>query len=186
MKQPFPCAGCGELVEHWVRFHHRPEGCGQYTTPDPKAPTVRTKDPEGRPANIVRASRFFGAPPFLAPAPGPVPKKPWPLEEDVRRDGLGFLAKLGYDVYDFEQGYRADGSSRVTNGVADAYVQHAQLGIRAWIEFKRWDNEPEAEQSAFGEAELAAGGAYLVIYEVGQLLAWHEAVRRIIPSEGRP
>ena len=172
------CHGCGLSVPHWMRFHHRPPGCDQYTRPDPKATKVQTKDPDGRPANIVRASRFFGAPPFRAPAPGPVPKKPWPKEDELRKRALGLLANLGYDVYDFEQGYRADGSSRVTLGVGDAYVQHKQLGIRAWIEFKRWDNEPEVEQVAFGEGELAAGGSYLVIYETGQLVAWHELMRR--------
>lgn len=177
------CHGCGQEVPAWTRFHHAPEGCGQYTTPDPKAKRTRTSDPDGRPANIVRAARFFGDPPHMAPAPGSVPPKGrWLTEEELRGQSLDLLETLGYDTSDLEQGYRGtgdrEGSSRVRLGIADAYVTHARLGVRAWIEFKRWDNEPGVDQIAFGEQELAAGGCYLVVYETAQLVAWHEIIRR--------
>lgn len=174
----FPCEGCGALVPEWMRFHHPPEGCGRYTTPDPRFEKPRTKDPDGRPANIVRASRFWGEPPYRAPAPGPVPGKPWPLEEEVRRGSTELLLALGYCVSDLEQGHRPESGSRVRLGVPDMYVTHSGLMVRAWIEFKRWDGEPTAEQIEWGEEELAAGGSYLLVYESAQLVAWHELVRR--------
>ncbi len=172
-----------------MRFHHAPDGCNQYTEPDPKAPKIRTKDPLGRPANIVRAARFFGDPPHLVPAPGEVPPKNlWPAEDELRGQSLDFLERIGYDVSDLEQGYRGrdgeGGTSRVRLGLPDAYVTHAALAVRDWIEFKRWDNEPSPDQVAFGEQELAAGGCYLVVYETAQLVAWHEAVRRTTPLAG--
>lgn len=99
-------------------------------------------------------------------------------EDELRRSCNELLTKLGYDVYDLEQGYRPDGSSRVALGIGDTYIQHGRFGVRAWIEYKKWDNEPTPDQVDFGEAELTAGGSYLVIYEAPQLVAWHELVRR--------
>lgn len=177
------CHGCGAEVPDWMRFHHQPEGCGQYTTPDPRRERATGEEGDGVPANIARAAEWWSnddAAPFVerAPPPGDVPPKPWPLEEELRRSANDFLARLGWDVYDLEQGFRADGSSRVAEGIGDTYILHTDLRVAAWVEYKRWDNEPSEDQTRFARRVLDAGGIYLLVYETAQLVAWHELVRR--------
>lgn len=180
-----PCR-CGEEVDDWARFHFAPpfeenagtEMAGHYVlgpslTSDPDE---RGSEPlEGWPPNLRRMAElgFFGDPPKRAPRPGPVPSRiSWLREDALRATCLDYLDTFGYEVHDFEQGYRSDGSSRVSLGVGDAYIQG--YGIRAWIEFKRWDNELTADQQSFGSNELRSGGIYLVIYELSQLTSWHD------------
>lgn len=179
---------CGELVDDHVRFHFaKPheenegtEAAGHYVT-DPIRDSTNGDRPgfsvdESWPKHMVRASVFFGHPPYKAPPPGPVPAKPWGLEAELRRGCVAFLQRVGFAVYDLEQGYRDDGSSRVGEGIGDVYFHG--LGIRGWVECKRWDNKPSEAQRAFGLEELEAGGIYLLVYEVAQLVTWNQLRRR--------
>lgn len=180
MSATIRCHGCGEDVPAWTRYHWTGPGTGHYTEPDPRAPKGEPDETgDDRPANIRRASAWWADGDVRrAPPPGDVPPKPWAKEEELRRSCNNLLRSLGYDVSDLEQGFRLDGSSRVELGLPDTYIQHPALGVRAWIEYKRWDNEPALDQCVFAEAELAAGGSWLLIYEAGQLMAWHALVRR--------
>jgi hypothetical protein len=117
-----------------------------------------------------RLGHLWGEPPHRAPAPGPPPPKPWGLEEELRGAGNDLLKLVGFAVYDLEQGYRKDGSSRQTLGIGDCFI--AGHGLTAWIEYKRWDNEPSPEQLAFADVVLSEGGIYLLVYELEQLVTW--------------
>jgi len=172
---------CGELLEDHVRFHWTGEGVGHYVDPEGEERTAAeaeldiAADPSWT-INLRRTIPFWGAAPHRAPPPGPRPPKPWGKEEDLRRGAIKYLKEVGFAVYDLEQGYREDGSSRVGEGIGDAYIQIP--GLSAWVEFKRWDNELSAKQRTFGTDELEAGGCYLVIYELGQLVEWNSNRRK--------
>lgn len=188
---------CGELVESYARFHYaRPheenvgtEAAGHYVH-GPSLQEEHTDTFDGsvwtrelpprrdrKPYNLRLLADLWGGAPQLAPSPGAAPPDPklWDPESTVRRLSIDFMESFGYSVADLEQGYRGDGSTRVQTGIGDAYFHGHDL--RGWIEFKRWDNRPSADQIAFARRELDAGGIYLLIYEPGQLLAWHQAVR---------
>jgi len=173
------CAGCGEELDDYVRFHWTGPESGHYADEEAE-PTAGLEDPveldESWTANVRRAAVFFGRGPLRAPPPGPRPPAPWGREDDLRRGCVGFLRDLGFAVYDLEQGFRSDGSTRVGEGIGDIYF-HGH-GLRGWVECKRWNNEPSKKQVAFGLEELGAGGCYLVIYELGQLVEWTHDRRR--------
>lgn len=173
---------CGGSVEDHARFHFQApyeEALGHYVdgpelTSDEEIEEARER--EEWPPNIRRMSAqgFFGDPPKRAPRPGLVPSKiSWLPEDALRAMCLDHLDTLGYETHDLEQGFRPDGSTRVSLGIGDAYIQG--YGIRAWIEFKRWDNELTPDQKTFGADELRNGGIYLVIYELDQLQRWHDS-----------
>jgi hypothetical protein len=172
---------CGQLVEDHVRFHWTGPEHGHYVEEELQVAAAAVPGgmliPESWPKHLVFAASFFAGPPYMAPPPGEVPPKPWGKEATLRRLGLQFLKGQGYGVWDLEQGYRAEsGGSRQGSGIGDAYV--IRQDVRAWIEFKRYDNEPSDAQVAFGTAVLDAGGIYLLIYEVDQLVRWHQALGR--------
>lgn len=176
---------CGELVEDWIRFH-RPDPrsddghyveekgggvsevpAGASRVPPPPEPAKRrTKGGTRR----ARCAHLWGDDAHRAPEPGPELSKPWPKEAELRAAGNNVLELAGFAVYDLEQGFRKDGSTRVTTGIGDVFfVGH---GIRGWIEYKRWDNEPTPEQHVFADLVLRNGGTYLLVYEVAQLGTW--------------
>lgn len=169
---------CGAEVEDHVRFHWTGD-TGHYVGAPAGDKDESSEDgPETWPPNLRRMSAqgFMGDPPKRAPHPGLVPDQlTWLPEESLRRMALEFLEGRGYEVHDLEQGFRPDGSSRVSLGLPDAYVQGH--GVRAWLEFKRWDNELTADQKTFAAKELRNGGSYLLIYEVEQVRLWHVAVK---------
>lgn len=166
---------CGELVAeaaryHWVDFGAR---VGHYVDEGGQPAGEELVLPESWTPALRRAADLFGPPPAMAPPPGPVPKKiGWLLEAELRGIGSDLMRTLGFVVYDLEQEYRADGSSRVTEGIGDSYFQGR--GIRGWIEWKRWDNEPSDKQRAFALEELGQGGIYLLVYETAQLVTWNQ------------
>ena len=87
--------------------------------------------------------------------------------------GNRLLRQLGYRAYNLEQGHRPGaGHTRVGKGIPDVYFHG--LGVRGWVEFKRWDNDQTPEQEEFERHELEAGGIYLLVYELEQLVRWHE------------
>lgn len=177
------CA-CGELVESHTRYHWTDFAGGEGHYVDGQERESKPARPgaaeqlESWPPNLVRASSLWGPPPATAPPPGEVPPKSfWPTEAELRRDGSKLMKTFGFAVYDLEQGFRVDQSSRVTEGIGDTYF-HGE-GIRGWIEWKRWDNEPSDAQRAFGLEELAHGGIYLLVYETEQLVHWNQLRREL-------
>jgi hypothetical protein len=171
---------CGEVVESHVTFHWLTTEEGHYVN-DEKARAKENRDRleverNGRaewPVNLQRAGALFGSPPNRAPAFLAVPlKRLWTPEDNLRRAGNAVMRDLGYAVYDLEQGYRKDGSSRQTVGIGDCYF----IGdvVQGWIEYKRWDNEPSQAQYAFAREVLEAGGIYLLVYDTYQLATWHQ------------
>ena len=180
------CEVCGELLESHVRYHWLPDGDGHYVT---RGSYAKAKSEEIElaavspklPACVRRASRWWGSPPQRAPAVSleRAPAKPWGKEDDLRRAVIELLELRGFFVYDLEQGFRADESSRQTPGIGDAYFVHIgqpRLELQGWIETKRWDNEPSEDQYTFGSRVLEAGGIYLLVYELAQIERWLEGV----------
>ena len=87
-----PYPDCGKPLEGLGRFCHC---CERYTDEEAtnqKAEAVRVGAPDTRP------------------------------EEEIRRDVVKALRALGYSVWDTEQGYRKDGSTRVTAGLPDLFI----------------------------------------------------------------
>ena len=166
---------CGELVEDHVRFHWLAVDVGHYVD-DPPAKLLPPEDvvvPEDWPVRFKRSHDLWSSTGIhRAPFPLlPVPAKPgWRPEEVLRGVCNEWLELQGFDVDDLEQGYREDGSSRVGLGIGDCFI--TGHGVTAWIEYKRWDNEPSADQRAFGRRVLENGGIYLLVYELVQLEHW--------------
>lgn len=104
-------------------------------------------------------------------------------EDERKRDALPTVTALGWDVLDFEQGYRPDDcpkcharlpgghSTRVPTGVGDWLCQG--FGLAVWIEWKTDTNKQTDTQLRFEDRCDAAGVPYAVCrttHEVVQIL----------------
>lgn len=97
------------------------------------------------------------------------------LEDEIRRTIVGVLELHGFVVLDFEQGYRADGTTRVRKGLADLYVMG--FGASAWIEVKSAAGRQRPEQKEF-EADCERGGVpYMLWRHEDEAKRWAEATR---------
>lgn len=97
-------------------------------------------------------------------------------EQEIRRDIVGFLRALGYRVWDHEQGYRKDGSTRVTKGFPDLIVAGHGRIVAAEIKSARGKLTPE--QQEFRDTWVENGGEHVVWRSVGDARTWHETVER--------
>lgn len=119
----------------------------------------------------ARVSELGRAPTERAPARRNDPR----LEDEIRRTIVGVLELHGFVVLDFEQGYRADGTTRVRKGLADLYVMG--FGASAWIEVKSATGRQRPEQKDF-EADCERGGVpYMLWRHEDEAKRWAEATR---------
>lgn len=82
-------------------------------------------------------------------------------EAEIRMGIREALGLYGWDVLDLEQGWRKDGTTRVTKGIADLAVMG--YGIFAWLEVKRPSTKQTVDQVAFEERCKGAGVPYHVV-----------------------
>jgi hypothetical protein len=153
MTATLTCSGCGATVPAWMRYHHAPEGCGQYTEPAKGAGAEK-----GAKARNVRAE--------ASDAPVPDGRS----EAEIRHAIVKLLRTLGYGVWDTEQGYRKDGSTRVTKGLPDLFV--AGPAGTAAVELKSAKGKQTPEQKGFGALWTKHGGTYMVWRSEADALAW--------------
>ncbi len=91
-------------------------------------------------------------------------------EEEIRRDVVKALRALGFDIWDTEQGYRRDGTTRVTKGLPDLFI--AGRGATAAVEMKALKGKQTPEQIDFQESWTANGGTYFIWRSLDDALAW--------------
>ncbi len=134
------CPHCGSELEGLERFCH---GCERYTdeeVTEQKAEAIRVGASDTRP------------------------------EEQIRRDVVKALRALNFYVADTEQGYRRDGSTRVTKGFPDLFV--AGHGAIAAVEMKSLKGKQTPEQIEFQEVWEENGGTYFVWRSLDEALRW--------------
>ncbi len=95
-------------------------------------------------------------------------------EEEIRRDVVKALRALNFTVHDTEQGYRRDGSTRVTKGLPDLFV--AGRGVTAAVEMKSLKGKQTPEQVDFQESWTANGGSYFVWRSLDEALRWVQEI----------
>jgi hypothetical protein len=91
-------------------------------------------------------------------------------EAEIRHAIVKLLRTLGYGVWDTEQGYRKDGSTRVTKGLPDLFV--AGPAGTAAVELKSAKGKQTPEQKEFGALWTKHGGTYMVWRSEADALAW--------------
>ena len=91
-------------------------------------------------------------------------------EEEIRRDVVKALRSLQFEVWDTEQGYRRDGSTRVTKGLPDLFVMGH--GATAAVELKSLKGKQTPEQVDFEMAWTDNGGTYFVWRSLDEALTW--------------
>lgn len=99
---------------------------------------------------------------------------PYRLEKHLERDAQRLWELAGYEVVKLSQPRAATG---MTAGIPDAYVRHAKLGVRRWVEYKAGRNTVSPHQAAWHERERAAGGEVEVVRSL-------EDVQRIAAEDG--
>jgi hypothetical protein len=123
-------------------------------------------------------------------AKGPGVPKDTRSEDERKRDALGSVTMLGWDVLDFEQGFRPfecrhcggaiAGGTRVPVGTADWFVMG--FGIGAWVEWKDATNTQSDGQKRFQDRCKVAGIPYGLVRtteEVVEFLDDVKALRRV-------
>ena len=102
---------------------------------------------------------------------GAVDRRP---EEQIKRDVVKALRAMQFQVWDTEQGYRRDGSTRVTKGLPDLFV--AGHGATAAVEMKSLKGKQTPEQQEFEDAWTDNGGTYFVWRSLDEALSWAREV----------
>jgi hypothetical protein len=161
---------CTRLPGYW----HVPAGFGE-TPREPEPPAKRGPGNRVHPDDL-RSSRQR--------EPGE------PLEEDVLRHVVDALETLGWEVDNFEQGYRPDAcpdcgrpvraSTRVPLGTPDLRVYG--VGRNFWIELKRPGGALTDEQREWHDRERQHGGHVYVVRSAEQAVE----LANLIISEGFP
>jgi hypothetical protein len=134
------CPHCGKPLNGLGRYC---ESCERYTdeeVAEQKAEAVRVGAPDTRP------------------------------EEEIRRDVVKALRALNFQVWDTEQGYRRDGSTRVTKGFPDLII--AGHGRIIAVEMKSLKGKQTPEQEEFEAVWEENGGCYFVWRSLDEALAW--------------
>lgn len=91
-------------------------------------------------------------------------------EEEIRRDVVKALRALDFYVADTEQGYRKDGSTRVTKGFPDLMI--AGHGHIIAVEMKSLKGKQTPEQEEFEAVWEENGGCYYVWRSLDEALTW--------------
>jgi hypothetical protein len=101
-------------------------------------------------------------------------------EDQIRNEIVRFYRKVEWGVIDTEQGYRPDGSTRVTRGLADLIVFAA--GYHCFIEVKSATGTQTDHQKWFEGLCRLAHVDYHIMRDVSQAAALY----REITERGRP
>ena len=95
-------------------------------------------------------------------------------EADIRQAIKAALEAHGFVVWDFEQGWRRDGSTRVVKGLPDLYI--FGHGVQAWRELKSAKGRLTDDQEGVGLLLQAEGVDWGVWRHEDEAIAWAREV----------